>query len=257
MLHIHIRPQGLSPARSCRRPTGAAAKSRGTGSRGPCGQQASVKSDWVRTVASMALADGKLIPVKTDDLSYDQIPFPFADLHTESIGSLKGIEAAVRERSARQERELRHWRETEASPRRAMERVDRRRLVLALLLGISAMSGVLAYAFVALDETKVAGLLAKSATQAPPVPPSPLDVVDIDLFYRGDDLQGYPQLMQTSPECRRACARRGDCAGFSFVWADRLCYLKASIAGESRWEGTISGRTVRSPVPVEQPRPYH
>ena len=28
--------------------------------------QASVKSDWVRTVASMALADGKLIPVKTD-----------------------------------------------------------------------------------------------------------------------------------------------------------------------------------------------
>jgi adenylate cyclase len=36
----------------------------------------SIKSDWVRAEAGAAKAAGKLIPVKTHDLAYADIPLP-------------------------------------------------------------------------------------------------------------------------------------------------------------------------------------
>jgi hypothetical protein len=38
--------------------------------------QNSIKSDFVRAEAGRAKADGKLIPVKTDDVAYGDIPLP-------------------------------------------------------------------------------------------------------------------------------------------------------------------------------------
>jgi TIR domain len=55
----------------------------------------SVKSDWVRAEAGRAKAEGKLIPVKTPDLTYADIPLPFGEMHTENIGSTDLIRAAI------------------------------------------------------------------------------------------------------------------------------------------------------------------
>ena len=55
----------------------------------------SVRSDWVRAEAGRAKADGKLIPVKTPDLTYGDIPLPFGEMHTENVGSTELIRAAV------------------------------------------------------------------------------------------------------------------------------------------------------------------
>src|SRR5262245_55315200 len=55
----------------------------------------SIKSDWVRAEAGRAKADGKLIPVKTPDVAYADIPLPFGEMHTEDIGSTELIRAAV------------------------------------------------------------------------------------------------------------------------------------------------------------------
>jgi TIR domain len=55
----------------------------------------SVKSDWVRAEAGRAKADGKLIPVKTPELTYADIPLPFGEMHTENIGSNELIRSAV------------------------------------------------------------------------------------------------------------------------------------------------------------------
>jgi len=46
----------------------------------------SVKSDWVRAEAGRAKAEGKLIPVKTPDVAYGDIPLPFGEMHTENVG---------------------------------------------------------------------------------------------------------------------------------------------------------------------------
>jgi hypothetical protein len=46
---------------------------------------ASIKSDFVRAEAGRVKADGRLIPVKTDDVGYGDIPLPFGEMHTESI----------------------------------------------------------------------------------------------------------------------------------------------------------------------------
>jgi TIR domain len=54
-----------------------------------------VKSDWVRAEAGRAKADGKLIPVKTPDVAYADIPLPFGEMPTENIGSTELIRAAV------------------------------------------------------------------------------------------------------------------------------------------------------------------
>jgi hypothetical protein len=55
----------------------------------------SVKSDWVRAEAGRAKAEGKLIPVKTPDVAYADIPLPFGEMHTENVGSTDLIRAAV------------------------------------------------------------------------------------------------------------------------------------------------------------------
>jgi TIR domain len=55
----------------------------------------SIKSDWVRAEAGAAKKDGKLIPVKTPDLTYGDIPLPFGEMHTENVGSIELIRAAV------------------------------------------------------------------------------------------------------------------------------------------------------------------
>jgi hypothetical protein len=55
----------------------------------------SVKSDWVRAEAGRAKAEGKLIPVKTSDVAYADIPLPFGEMHTENVGSTDLIRAAI------------------------------------------------------------------------------------------------------------------------------------------------------------------
>jgi hypothetical protein len=55
----------------------------------------SVKSDWVRAEAGRAKTDGKLIPTKTSNLPYDEIPLPFGEMYTENVGSLDLVRAAV------------------------------------------------------------------------------------------------------------------------------------------------------------------
>ena len=55
----------------------------------------SIKSDWVRAEAGAAKKDGKLIPVKTPDVAYGDIPLPFGEMHTENVGSTELIRAAV------------------------------------------------------------------------------------------------------------------------------------------------------------------
>jgi TIR domain len=55
----------------------------------------SVQSDWVRAEAGRAKAEGKLIPVKADGVSYADIPLPFGEMHTENISSTDLIRAAI------------------------------------------------------------------------------------------------------------------------------------------------------------------
>jgi hypothetical protein len=55
----------------------------------------SIKSEWVRAESGRAKADGKLIPTKTPSLSYDEIPLPFGEMHTENATSFDLVRAAV------------------------------------------------------------------------------------------------------------------------------------------------------------------
>jgi hypothetical protein len=55
----------------------------------------SIKSDWVRAEAGRAKAEGKLIPVKTTDVAYADIPLPFGEMHTENLASIDLIRAAI------------------------------------------------------------------------------------------------------------------------------------------------------------------
>jgi hypothetical protein len=55
----------------------------------------SIQSDWVRAEAGRAKADGKLIPVKTPDLTYGDIPLPFGEMHTENVTSTDLIRGAI------------------------------------------------------------------------------------------------------------------------------------------------------------------
>jgi hypothetical protein len=55
----------------------------------------SIKSDFVRAEAGRAKADGKLIPVKTSDVAYGDIPLPFGEMHTEDSSKLELIRLAV------------------------------------------------------------------------------------------------------------------------------------------------------------------
>jgi hypothetical protein len=55
----------------------------------------SIRSDWVRAEAGRAKAEGKLIPVKTSELTYGDIPLPFGEMHTENVLSTSLIRAAI------------------------------------------------------------------------------------------------------------------------------------------------------------------
>jgi TIR domain len=55
----------------------------------------SIRSDWVRAEAGRAKAGGKLIPVKTPELNYADIPLPFGEMHTENVASTELIRAAI------------------------------------------------------------------------------------------------------------------------------------------------------------------
>ena len=49
----------------------------------------------MRAEAGAAKAQGKLIPVKTPDVAYGDIPLPFGEMHTENVGSTDLVRAAV------------------------------------------------------------------------------------------------------------------------------------------------------------------
>src|SRR6516162_5057497 len=55
----------------------------------------SIRSDWVRAEAGTAKNEGKLIPVKTPDVAYGDIPLPFGEMHTENLEASELIRAAV------------------------------------------------------------------------------------------------------------------------------------------------------------------
>jgi hypothetical protein len=55
----------------------------------------SIRSDCVRSEAGTAKREGKLIPVKTPDVAYANIPLPFGEMHTENVASTDLIRAAV------------------------------------------------------------------------------------------------------------------------------------------------------------------
>src|SRR5215813_311506 len=55
----------------------------------------SIRSDWVRSEAGAAKKEGKLIPVKTPDVAYADIPLPFGEMHTENLEASELIRAAV------------------------------------------------------------------------------------------------------------------------------------------------------------------
>src|SRR5215510_2907669 len=55
----------------------------------------SIRSDWVRAEAGTAKNEGKLIPVKTPDVAYADIPLPFGEMHTENLEASQLIRAAV------------------------------------------------------------------------------------------------------------------------------------------------------------------
>jgi len=69
----------------------------------------SIQSDWVRAEAGRAKADGKLIPVKTADVAYGDIPLPFGEMHTENIASTDLIRAAVVAQLAKPEVKASGW----------------------------------------------------------------------------------------------------------------------------------------------------
>jgi hypothetical protein len=57
--------------------------------------QNSIKSDFVRAEAGKAKADGKLIPLRVNDIAYGDIPSPFGEMHTEDLSNHELIRAAV------------------------------------------------------------------------------------------------------------------------------------------------------------------
>jgi hypothetical protein len=55
----------------------------------------SIRSDWVRSEAGRAHADRKLIPLRASGIDYKDIPPPFDVLHTEPLGNLETLRAAI------------------------------------------------------------------------------------------------------------------------------------------------------------------
>lgn len=55
----------------------------------------SVASDWVQSEAGRALADGKLVPVRSPDIDYNEIPPPFENRHTLKLDQTEQVLAAI------------------------------------------------------------------------------------------------------------------------------------------------------------------
>ena len=55
----------------------------------------SIASEWVRAEAGQARAVEKLIPLKTAEIGYDQIPLPFGELQTQPLDSFQRIKEAI------------------------------------------------------------------------------------------------------------------------------------------------------------------
>lgn len=70
----------------------------------------SIESDWVRAEAGRAMAMDKFIPVKTAAISYDQIPLPFGEIHTESLDRGEAIIGAVETMLSRPQEKPSLWR---------------------------------------------------------------------------------------------------------------------------------------------------
>ncbi len=62
--------------------------------------KASVESKWVAAEASRALETGKLIPIRSSDLSINDIPLPFNTLQTALLTDSSAILAAIERRDA-------------------------------------------------------------------------------------------------------------------------------------------------------------
>jgi hypothetical protein len=56
---------------------------------------ASVRSDWVIAEAREAYARGVLIPVRTEDVSVEEIPAPFDELETDLVTNRRSIDRAL------------------------------------------------------------------------------------------------------------------------------------------------------------------
>jgi hypothetical protein len=55
----------------------------------------SISSDWVQSEAGRALRDQKLIPVRSKELEYNDIPPPFDNVHTIALNNREQLLAAV------------------------------------------------------------------------------------------------------------------------------------------------------------------
>jgi hypothetical protein len=75
----------------------------------------SVKSDWVRAEAGRAKAEGKLIPTKTPSLTYEEIPLPFGEMHTEPLEKKELIRGAIVSILAKPKERKSIWSQTFAS----------------------------------------------------------------------------------------------------------------------------------------------
>lgn len=71
--------------------------------------QNSITSSFVRAEASRAAAEDKLIPVKTRDVGYHDLPLPFGEFHTEDFGNRERIKQRVLEEIARPSKRPNLW----------------------------------------------------------------------------------------------------------------------------------------------------
>lgn len=71
--------------------------------------KSSVASDWVQSEAGRALADHKLVPVRSSEIEYSEIPPPFENRHTLKLSQLEQILVAVAAPLAKPAAPGQHW----------------------------------------------------------------------------------------------------------------------------------------------------
>ncbi len=129
-------------------------------------------------------------------------------------------------------------------------RVDRKPLALALLLGIAVASAAYFFAYNRLDEKGLENLLDRRIEEVRRSSSrSNLDLVDAGLFYSGKALADSPLAASTAGECQRECKRQPGCGAFSYSEPGRLCHLMQAATGQMVRLGAVSGRNDRSPLP--------